>query len=67
MFVGRTFLREQKERRDISFTRPNKGNDNFGNKVGMAYAYGARLFILSINERGFTEPDDAFFEVLAVE
>ena len=67
MFVGRTFLREQKERRYDPVHPANKGNDNFGNKVGMAYADGGRLFILSINERGFTEPDDAFFEVLTVE
>ena len=67
MVVGRTFLREQKERGYDAVHPANKGNENFGNKVGMAYADGGRLFVLSINERGFTEPDDAFFEVLAVE
>ena len=65
--VGRTFLRDQKERGYDAAQPANRGNDNFGNKVGMAYADGGRLLVLSINERGFTEPDDTFFEVLLLE
>jgi hypothetical protein len=65
--VGRTFLRDQKERGYEAAHPANRGNDNFGNKVGLAYADGGRLFVLSINERGFTEPDETFFEVLTVE
>lgn len=63
-FYGRTWLEGQSERR-YDPTRPdNADNDNFGNKVGLALRSGERLFLVSIDERGMTEPDPTFFEIL---
>lgn len=45
----------------------NPENDNFGNHVGLAFADGGALLIVSADMLGFTEPDDTFFEVLVIE
>lgn len=66
-FVGRTFLPGQTERRYDGDNPANSSNENFGNKVGLALADRGRLYLVNINERGFTEPDHAFFEVIAIE
>ena len=65
--VGRTFLPEQKERTYDRDKPANSGNENYGNKVGLAIADNGRLYLISINERGFTDPDTSFFEVLAID
>jgi hypothetical protein len=66
--VGRTYLPEQAERQYDPARPDNQGNENFGNFVGLAFpAERNGLVIVSADMRGFTEPDDTFFEVLLVE
>jgi hypothetical protein len=66
--VGRTYLPEQKERHYDRDRPNNRGNENFGNFVGLAFPdEGGRLVIVSADMHGHTEPDDTFFEVLVVE
>lgn len=63
-YAGRTWIDGQSERQ-YDPTRPaNVENDNFGNKVGRVLRSGERLFLVSIDERGMTEPDPTFFEIL---
>ena len=38
-----------------------------GNKIGIVLADRGKLYLLSTNERGFTEPDPTFFEIIVVE
>lgn len=66
-FVGRTYLEDHKQRSYDRERPSNAENENFGNKVGIALADGGRLYLVSINENGFTEPDETFFEIIAVE
>lgn len=66
-FVGRSYLDDHKQRTYDRDTPANAENGNFGNKVGVALADGGRLYLVSINENGFTEPDETFFEIIAVE
>lgn len=65
--VGRTYLPDQSERRYDGAAPANAGNGNFGNRVGIAFAVGSRLMIVGADMRGFTEPDDTYFDVLVVE
>ncbi len=65
--VGRTYLPEQDERRYDAAKPANSGNDNFGNRIGLAFASGCGLVIIGADLRGFTEPDDTYFDVLVVE
>jgi hypothetical protein len=66
-FIGRTFLPEHPELTYDPNSPANAANDNYGNKVGLALTNEGRLYLIDINERGFTEPDLTFFEVLEVE
>ena len=66
-FIGRTYLPEQKRRAYDKANPANSGNENYGNKVGIVLADKGRLYLLSTNERGFTEPDPTFFEIIAIE
>lgn len=66
-FVGRTYLEDHKQRSYDRDTPKNAENENYGNKVGVALADGGRLYVVSTNENGFTEPDPTFFEIIAVE
>lgn len=65
--VGRTYLSDHKFRRYDAKRPDNPENENFGNKVGLVLADKGKLYFLSINERGFTEPDQTFFELIAIE
>ena len=65
--VGRTFLPGQRLKTYDKAVPANAENDNFGNKVGLAFVDKGHLYLISINERGFTEADDTFFEVLFIE
>ena len=65
--VGRTYLPEQTERRYDRDRPDNRGNDNFGNFVGLVFpAERNELVVVSADMRGH-EPDETFFEVLVVE
>lgn len=65
-YVGRTFLPGH-EITEFDPDRPaNPENDNFGNKTGVVLRDGMTLYLVSIDERGFTEPDPTFFEVLEI-
>ena len=57
VFIGRTFLAGQKNHAYDKSLPANPENENYGNKVGLALADRGKLYLLSINERGFTEPD----------
>lgn len=63
-YAGRTWIDGQSERRYDPSRPDNAGNDNFGDKVGLVLRSGERLFLVSIDERGMTEPDPSFFEIL---
>ncbi len=65
--VGRTFLADQPERSYDAAQPANRSNANFGNVVGLAFADGAGMLVVSADMRGFTEPDETFFQVLVVE
>jgi len=65
--IGRTYLPGGRTRAYDRAHPADASNRNYGDKVGLALADKGRLFLVSINERGFTEPDDTFFEVIAVE
>jgi len=65
--AGRTFLEGHAMRRYDPVTPDNAENDNFGNFVGLAFADGARLFIVDGDLRGMSPPDDTYFAVLVVE
>ncbi len=66
--IGRTYLPEQRERRYDPGRPNNRGNENFGNIVGLAFAAErGGLAVVSADMHGFTEPDATFFEVLLVE
>ena len=66
--IGRTYLQEQSERRYDPGRPNNRGNENFGNFVGLAFPdEGGRLVIVSADMHGHTEPDETFFEVLVVD
>jgi hypothetical protein len=67
VFIGRTFLAGHKNHAYDKSLPANPENENYGNKVGLALADRGKLYLLSINERGFTEPDDSFFEVIVIE
>lgn len=65
--VGRTYLAEQRERRYDPAWPNNRGNENFGNFVGLAFAAErGGLAIVSADMHGH-QPDPTFFEVLLVE
>ncbi|HZP21774.1 MAG TPA: hypothetical protein VFB16_16410 [Bauldia sp.] len=66
-YVGRTFTSDQIERKYDKDHPANDENDNYGNKVGLALADKGRLYLVSINERGFSDPDLNFFEIIAIE
>ena len=66
-FLGRSFLPGHTEQRYDAGNPANAANDNYGNKVGLALADRGRLYLIDIGERGFTEPDRTFFEVIAIE
>lgn len=63
-FAGRTWLEGHAERRYDPAHPANAENENFGNKVGIVLRSGERLFLVSIDERGMTEPDPTYFEIL---
>lgn len=67
LFVGRTYLPGQPERRYDPDRPANASNSNFGNKSGLVFADGRSLFVIDGDMRGFTDPDDTFFEVLLIE
>lgn len=67
VLVGRTYL-EGHRIRSYDASRPtNPENENFGNHVGLVFADGGGLLVVSAAMLGFTEPDETFFAVLAVE
>ena len=39
-------------------------NDNFGNVVGRVLTEGRRIYLIDIDQRGMTEPDPTFFQVI---
>ena len=63
-FAGRTWIDGQSEHRYDPAHPGNAANDNYGNKVGLVLRSGERLFLISIDERGMTEPDPTYFEIL---
>lgn len=66
--VGRSYLPEQRERSYDPARPDNRGNENFGNFVGLVFASErGGLALVSADTHGHTEPDDTFFEVLLVE
>jgi hypothetical protein len=66
--VGRTYLPEQAERAYNPASPGNRGNANFGNFVGLAFASErGGIALVSADMRGHLDPDDTFFEVLLVE
>lgn len=67
VFVGRSYLPDHKARAYDKAEPANPENTNFGNFVGFAVANKGHLYIISTDKRGFTEPDDTFFQVLAIE
>lgn len=65
-FIGRSYdPGHQQQRYDIE-NPDNKENDNFGNKIGYAFSIDKKLVLLSISQRGFTEPDPTYFECLII-
>ena len=63
-FAGPTWIDGHSERQYDPTQPANADNDNFGNKVGRVVRSGERLFLVSIDERGMTEPDLTYFEIL---
>jgi hypothetical protein len=63
-FAGRTWIDDQPEQQYDPAHPANAENDNFGNKVGRVLRSGERLFLVSIDQRGMTEPDPTYFEIL---
>jgi hypothetical protein len=63
-FAGRTWLPGHAETRYDPAHPENRENGNYGNKVGLVLRSGERLFLVSIDERGMTEPDPTYFEIL---
>jgi hypothetical protein len=65
-FIGRSYIPEHQQQRYDIENPDNKENDNFGNQVGYAFSIDKKLVLLSISQRGFTEPDPTFFECLII-
>jgi hypothetical protein len=63
-FVGRTFLPGHDLTRYDAETPANPENENFGNKVGLAFAHEGNLYLASTQARGMDPVDDTFFEVI---
>ena len=65
-FIGRSYLPEHQQQRYDVNNPDNEENDNFGNEVGYAFSIDNKLVLLSISQRGFTEPDSTFFQCLVI-
>lgn len=64
IYAGRKFLSGHRQT-EYDIDQPvNTENENFGNKVGIVLRDGERLFLVSIEERGMSPPDDTFFEII---
>jgi hypothetical protein len=65
-FVGRSYIPEHQQQRYDRENPDNKENDNFGNEVGYVFSIDKKLVLLSICQRGFTEPDSTFFSCVII-
>jgi len=66
VFIGRSYVPEHQQQRYDRENPDNLENENFGNEVGYAFSINNKLVLLSISQRGFTEPDSAFFQCLVI-
>ncbi len=66
-FLGRTYLKGHAVTRYNQAQPFNKENRNFGNKVGILVALGGKPVLISMNQNGFTEPDNSYFEMMVLE
>jgi len=66
IFIGRSYDPGHQQQRYNIENPDNKENDNFGNKVGYVFSIDKKLVLLSISQRGFTEPDPTYFECLII-
>jgi hypothetical protein len=66
VFFGRSYLPEHQQQRYDKKNHDNKENNNFGNEVGYAFSINKKLVLLSISQRGFTQPDSTFFSCVII-
>ena len=66
VYIGRSYLSDHKQQRYDLENQNNFENDNFGNEVGYMFSIDEKLVLLSISQRGFTEPDSTFFSCIVV-
>ncbi len=65
-FIGRSYVPEHHQQRYDRENTDNIENDNFGNEVGYVFSVDNKLVLISISQRGFTQPDETFFSCLII-